>query len=117
MVCVDHNRRVLKVMLPVHIAYDSQILVMIVRNRLSALVHIASENCVCIRIAVAGNFPVSVDKSVSALRRNERIHEDRKVSSRRVFHADCDVQSACRQAMELVFHRPCADSHITQNIT
>ena len=63
-VSIDNNRRIGKILLIIHVTDSYQIFVMIVWKSPSMFVSISAQDCVGIRISLALNFPVSVDKSM-----------------------------------------------------
>lgn len=82
-------------------------LVVIVRDRLSSFVHIASEDCVCMQFPWLATSQFLAD--IMSLWAATRIHQNRQISARSGFHTYRDVETAGCQSVKLVFNRTCAD--------
>ena len=83
---------------------------------MAAGVKAAAENGVGKGIAAAFHLPASVDEGVGVLSGGYGIHHDVKVSAGGVFHAHGNVETACRQSVLLIFHRPRSHGDIGQKV-
>ena len=116
MVHVHHHSRVGKLPLCVQLQQRAQMLIVVVGMVMPEAVHIAPEDGVSIGVALRLHLPAPVDKGMAMLGGDDGVHHHRKVSLRGVFHAHGDIESAGREAVKLILHRPCPHRHIGQQV-
>ena len=116
MVGVDDTRGVLEHTRGVQAQQVRHILIMIVRQALAVLVHIAAQDRVRIRIAVGLHLPAAIDEGMTVLRRGDGVHHDRQIAAGGVLHADGDIQPRGHQTVLLVLDRSGADRDIAEDV-
>ena len=79
-------------------------------------VDIPAQNRMRQRIAGRPDLPASVNERLRILRRDNGVHHDRKIAAGRIFHACRNTDAACDHPVLLVFNRPRADRHISEQI-
>ena len=89
---------------------------MIIGNVASQLVHAAAQNRVGVRVSLGADLIGLINKIMPVLRGINRIKHHAGVAAGSVLHADRQIYTAGNQPMMLIFNRPCADRHISQNI-
>ena len=67
-------------------------------------------------VALGMHLPAAVDKGMGALCRADGVHHDGEVAPRGIFHTNRDIESACGQAVLLVFHGACANGGVGQQV-
>ena len=116
MVGIDDDGGIFKPAFRVQIAKFDKVFVMVIRDCLSVFIHRTAQNRVRERISRAVHFPPRIHERVRMLRRAYRIHHNGQIAACRVFHADGNIEPACREPVELVFDRPCADRNVRQHV-
>ena len=116
MVRVDDDHGIGELALLVRLGYLDQVLIVIVGEALSELVHRAPQDAVRQRVARGLHLPTVVAEDVRSLRRLHGVKHDVEIAGRRVLHAHGDVQSAAGQAVLLVLDRTRTHGHVAQNV-
>ena len=107
-VCINYYGSVFKIVCGIMFCKENKIFIMIVGLRFAVLVYISAQDSVRIFVALALNFPASVNENVRMLSCRYGIEHYRKVAACRVFHTYGNVKTACRKTVELIFNRSCA---------
>ena len=89
---------------------------MIVGMRIAARIHVAAQNRMGQRVALALHLPVAVDEGVRGLRRLQRVHHHREIAARGVLHAHGDVDAARGQPVLLVLDRTRTHGHVGEQV-
>ena len=113
---INDDRRVFKSAFIKHRAEILQVFVMIVGYGLPVSVHRTAQNGVRKRIALAVDFPTRIHKSVRMPCGTDGVHHDFQISARRIFHSHGNVETACRQSVELIFNRPCSHRNVGKHV-
>ena len=89
---------------------------MVVGGASACVVNVSAKNRVGIRIAVCGNLPTTVNKCVSGLCGNDRVHHNTKIAARGVLHSNRNADAACGQSVLLVLNRTCSNRNVGKKV-
>ena len=115
-VSVHYHPGILQPRLGIEVVEQLQVLVMIVGMRIAARIHIAAQNRMGQRVALALHLPVAVDEGMRGLRRLQRVHHHREIAARGVLHAHGDVDAARGQPVLLVLDRTRPHGHVGEQV-
>ena len=114
---IHHDRRVHEILLHIEIIQQLQILIVVVRHDLAMLRLGATQDRMGIWISVRLHLPLTEDEIMGMLSRIDRVQHDAEVTGGRILHTGRYIDAGRHEAVLLVLHRTCADSHIAHDIT
>ena len=89
---------------------------MIIRDRLSVLVHAAAKNGMCQIISGCFHITSSVDEMMRMLSGSNRVQHNREITAGRILHTNRNIHTAGCETMLLVLYRTCTYRFIGKNI-
>ena len=89
---------------------------MVVRQAVSEVVDIASQDGVGQGVAFCADFPAAEQEFLGVLGGGDGVEHDRDIAGRRVFHTDGNTDAAGDHAVELVFDGAGSDGGVGQEI-
>ena len=91
MVGIHDHGGILKILLGVSVRQTDQILIMVVGEGISAIIHVSAQDGVGVGVALTLYLPATVNEGVGVLSGGDRVHHDRKVTAGGVLHTHGNI--------------------------